>query len=221
MKKSNKIPLVKTILKDIQEIAPEVFTLSFPRTEDFRPGQMLAIAIKKDETPRLYSIASGNSEQDYRVLFNIQEDGFLTPRLSDLKIGDSLYISQPFGSFYGGGDSDWWIAAGTGIAPFISMLEAGDAIGKTLIHGGRKRESFYFADEFKHILKENYIQCSSILEEENIYAGRLTEFLKNKVDLPLGVNYYICGSSQLVVDVRDLLIERGVPYHQITAEIYF
>ncbi|MCD6090154.1 MAG: hypothetical protein J7J72_01515 [Bacteroidales bacterium] len=221
MNKSGKIPLFKTNFNTIQKIAPGVFTLTFPRTEDFRPGQMLAITLNKAEDPRLYSIASGNFEKEYRILFDIQSEGFLTPRLAELKSGDTLYISRPFGSFYGGSGLDWWIAAGTGIAPFISMLEVGMAEGKTLIHGGRKLESFYFADAFKLVLKDNYIRCSSVLNEEGIYAGRLTEYLLHIENLPMDINYYICGSSQLVVDVRDLLIKRGVPYNQIIAEIYF
>jgi ferredoxin--NADP+ reductase len=221
LNKASKIPLFKTSLTHIQEITSEVFVLVFPRMEDFIPGQMLAIALNEDEAPRLYSIASGNAEEEYRILFNIQSDGFLTPRLADLKVGDALFVSRPFGSFYGTTNADCWIAAGTGIAPFVSMLKSGMSDNKTLIHGGRALESFYFADEFKATLKGNYIQCSSHIIEQGIYLGRLTEYLKNIENLALNINYYICGSSQLVVDVRDILIERGVPYHQIIAEIYF
>lgn len=221
LNKAGKIPLFKTSLTNIQEITSEVFVLTVPRTDDFRPGQMLAIALNSDEAPRLYSIASGNAEKEYRILFNIQSDGFLTPRLADLKVGAKLFVSKPFGSFYGTADADFWIAAGTGIAPFISMMESGIADNKTLLHGGRALESFYFADQFKAVLKDKYIQCSSLVEGEGIYPGRLTEYLKNTKNLALDINYYICGSSQLVVDVRDILIDREVPYHQIIAEIYF
>lgn len=221
LNKAGKIILSRTKLKSIQEIAPEVFILSMKRTEPFRAGQMIAIALHQNEAPRLYSIASGPDAEDYRILFNIQSDGFLTPRLSELNIGDTLFISKPFGSFYGTDQADWWIAAGTGIAPFISMMENGLANNKTLIHGGRALHSFYYSAEFKLALGDNYIQCSSILEQEGIYHGRLTQYLKNLESLPLDINYYICGSSELVVDVRDILIERGISYQQIIAEIYF
>jgi ferredoxin--NADP+ reductase len=221
LNKTGKIPLFKTSLNRIEEISTGVFVLAFPRTEDFRPGQMLAIALNSDEAPRLYSIASGNAENDCRILFNIQSDGFLTPRLADLKIGDDLFVSKPFGSFYGTENTDCWIAAGTGIAPFISMMESGMADNKTLIHGGRALESFYFADQFKDVLKDNYVQCSSLIEEQGIFSGRLTEYLKNADIIAQSRNYYICGSSQLVVDVRDILIEKGVPFNNIIAEIYF
>lgn len=221
LNKAGKISLFKTSLTRIQEITSGIFVLAFPRTEDFRPGQMLAIALNADEAPRLYSIASGNTEKEYRILFNIQSDGFLTPRLADLKVGAKLFISRPFGSFYGTTDPDCWIAAGTGIAPFISMMESGIADNKTLIHGGRALESFYFADKFKAVLKDKYIRCSSVVEAEGIYPGRLTKYLNTAEILALDINYYICGSSQLVVDVRDILIEKGVPFNNIIAEIYF
>jgi len=31
----------------------------------------------------------------------------------------------------------------------------------------------------------------------------------------------LCGSSGMVVEVRDILIDRGIPFGNITAEIYF
>ncbi|MDA3905060.1 MAG: FAD-binding oxidoreductase [Bacteroidales bacterium] len=215
------IPLIETILNDVNEISKDVFVLSFLRNDEFRSGQMLAIALKPDDQPRLYSIASENKDKNYRILFNIQHQGYLTPRLSKVKVGDSLFISKPFGSFYGTEDEDFWIAAGTGIAPFISMLESGLAENKTLIHGGREENSFYYASVFAEKLKEKYIRCSSLIKDEVFYNGRITAYLKQTQDISLERNYYICGGSEFVVDVRDILIHRGVPYHQIIAEIYF
>ncbi|MBN2236522.1 MAG: hypothetical protein JW729_03125 [Bacteroidales bacterium] len=221
MGKAEKIALQKTTLLSSIEIAKHVFVLSFSRTEDFRPGQMVALALNPNEPFRLYSIASGNTQNEYRILFNIQTEGFLTPKLAELKAGQTVYISKPFGSFYGTLENDWWIAAGTGIAPFISMLESGMGKNKTLIHGGRSKESFYFADRIRALLDGNYIQCSSVLKQEGIYPDRLTTYLENLEYLPTDKNYYICGSSQLIVDVRDILINRGVAYNKIIAEIYF
>jgi ferredoxin--NADP+ reductase len=40
-------------------------------------------------------------------------------------------------------------------------------------------------------------------------------------NLPLNYKYYLCGSAEMVVDVRDILIAKGIPYEQIFAEIYF
>lgn len=221
MNTAARIPLFETIVNAVEEITKDVFVLSFPREAEFRPGQMIAIALKPNEQPRLYSIASGQTDKNYRVLFNIQHEGYLTPRLSKVKVGDSLFISKPFGSFYGTAEADYWIAAGTGIAPFISMLESGMAENKTLIHGGRAAESFYYADVFAEKLKKNYIRCSSLIKNEGYFMGRITAYLKQTSEISPDRNYYICGSSEFVVDVRDILIERGVPYNHLIAEIYF
>jgi len=35
------------------------------------------------------------------------------------------------------------------------------------------------------------------------------------------VMYYLCGKALMVVEVRDLLIEKGVRYENMLAEIYF
>ncbi len=214
-------PLFETVLNGVEEITKDVFVISFPRKDEFRPGQMIAIALKPDDQPRLYSIASGYTDKNYRVLFNILHEGYLTPRLSKVKVGESLFISKPFGSFYGTEEADYWIAAGTGIAPFISMLESGIANNKILVHGGRAAESFYYADVFAEKLKEKYIRCSSLIKDDEFYHGRITAYLKQTQDISQERNYYICGSSEFVVDVRDILIKRGIHYHQIIAEIYF
>jgi ferredoxin--NADP+ reductase len=221
MNSSAKIPLFKTEINALEEIAKDVFVVSFPRKEDFVPGQMLAIALKPQDQPRLYSIASGLKDDNYSILFNVQHQGYLTPKLSRVAVGDALFVSKPFGSFFGDKDQAVWIAAGTGIAPFISMLKSGLAENKTLIHGGRAEDSFYFSSALESHMKEKYIRCSSLLKEKAYYNGRITSYLRQIENLDLGTKYSICGSSEFVVDVRDILIDRGVPYQQIMAEIYF
>lgn len=217
----SKIPLFQAIVSKVEEIAKDVFMVSIPRTESFRAGQMLAVALKSTNQPRLYSIASGENDEHYRILFNVQAEGYLTPRLAKIKPGDSLFVSKPFGSFYGTKEADWWIAAGTGIAPFISMMETGLAENKTLIHGGRTLASFYKAEAFSSLLGNHYIRCSSLEKAEGIFQGRLTSYLKKLHSLSKERNYYVCGSSEFVVDVRDVLIDKGIAYDHIIAEIYF
>lgn len=90
-----------------------------------------------------------------------------------------------------------------------------------LIHGGRYIHSFYFEDEFKDELGENYIRCCSQDSGKGIYHGRLTQWLKECRNLPANRKYYLCGSPEMVVETRDILIEKGINYDQIVAEIYF
>ena len=39
--------------------------------------------------------------------------------------------------------------------------------------------------------------------------------------LPVDRKYYLCGSAEMVVGTRDILISKNVPYDAIIAEIYF
>ena len=70
---------------------------------------------------RLYSICSGELEEEIHILYKVVDEGFLTPQLSDLEIGNTIWITAPGGEFTGDKDPAVWIATGTGIAPFYSM----------------------------------------------------------------------------------------------------
>ncbi|NOR87267.1 MAG: oxidoreductase [Bacteroidales bacterium] len=203
-----------------EEIADEVYILYFKNFFDFTPGQVVAISMKQNEPPRLYSICSSPNKDEIAILFKVNPGGFLTPRLAELKTGDQMMVSAAFGTFYGTEESDYWIAAGTGIAPFVSMQESGLAHNKILIHGGREEESFYFSSLFKSSNGLKYIACSSLMQKADFYKGRLTEYLKNEA-IHLHKKFFVCGKSEMVVQVRDILIERGVAYENIIAEIYF
>ncbi len=202
------------------ELGGDAYILYFKKFFDFSPGQVIAISIFNNEPPRLYSICSSPHENEIAILFKVNPTGFLTPRLSQLAIGGQMMVSQAFGSFYGTPESDYWIAAGTGIAPFVSMLKAGLAKNKILIQGGRKEANFYFSQLFNKTEDFSYIPCSSALEKSGFYKGRLTEYLKNET-IDTAKNFFVCGSSEMVVQVRDILINRGVAYEKIIAEIYF
>ncbi len=201
-------------------ITENVFVLSFKRTFEFQPGQVIKISTHHSIPPRLYSIASGNKENEIRILYDVVPEGHLTPELSKLKAGDKIYASHPFGKFICNEDKAYWIATGTGIAPFVSMLYSSLQNGKTLIHGGRSLRSFYYSDNFV-ALGQNYIRCCSQEKNNEVYNGRLTQYLQERDDLPTDQKYYLCGSAEMVVEVRDLLISKGIPFNHIIAEIYF
>jgi len=207
-------------LTNNEEISPGVYVISFLRDFDFLPGQVLKIAINNNHPPRIYSICSGNSENDIRILFNIKDDGFLTPKLAAMIPGDEILVSKPYGSFLGTREKAWWIATGTGIAPFYSMINSGLTANKKLIHGVRYLNQFYFEDELESELNENYIRCCSGESSCNTIPGRVTDYL-NGIEILPDVNYYICGQALMVVEVRDLLIKRGIKFEKIMAEIYF
>jgi ferredoxin/flavodoxin---NADP+ reductase len=219
---------IKTVCSNLQhytltnneEISQGVHVISFLRDFDFLPGQVVKIATDNNQTPRIYSICSGNSEKVVRILFNIKDDGFLTPKLAAMIPGDRILVSKPYGSFLGSAEKAWLIATGTGIAPFYSMLKSGLGLHKKLIHGVRNLNQFYFEDEIEEILGDNYVRCCSSESSCNTYPGRVTDYL-NEIQIFPDVKYYICGQALMVVEARDLLIQKGIQFENILAEIYF
>ncbi|MCF8372136.1 MAG: FAD-dependent oxidoreductase [Bacteroidales bacterium] len=203
------------------QLAEDVYLISVPRKSDFEAGQVVAVSLSDGQTPRLYSIASGNAGPEISILFNIKKDGFLSPQLANSKEGDRILVSAPFGNFTCRDEKACWIASGTGIAPFASMFFSGQWKGKTLIHGGRTVDSFYFQDDIAPVMKESYIRCCSQENGLGLYQGRLTSYLKEQTYLDLSQKYYLCGSPEMVVDVRDILISKKVPFENIISEIYF
>jgi len=216
-----KLNLNKVKVSRQVQIAPGVFVLSFPRPWDFTAGQVLGIGAHATDEARLYSIASGELDDEVDILYNINPDGKLTPWLARVVTGDNIWVSEPFGSFTGTGEPAWWIASGTGIAPFSAMFRTGLTAGKKLIHGGRDLNSFYFSQTFSAALNDNYIRCCSRESAEGIYDGRITRYLSELPEVPHNEKYYLCGSAEMVVEVRDILISKGVPFDNIISEIYF
>ena len=213
--------LKEVTLTGNEEISPGVHLISWERTFDFYPGQVVKIAASLAMTPRIYSICSGNAEPEIKVLFNVKEGGLLTPWLAGMIPGTKIWGSKPYGTFNDGKNPAWWIATGTGIAPFYSMFRSGNSVNKTLIHGVRHLNQFYFEDELEWAMGDRYVRCCSHEQSCNVFPGRITKYLEEIKELPTDINYYLCGKAIMVVEVRDLLISRGVPYQNILAEIYF
>ena len=203
------------------EIAENVFVLSFKRDFDFKVGQVLGIGLSATDDARLYSIASGEKDKDVQILYNIKPEGRLTPSMAALKSGDYIWISEPFGTYFGTEEPAYWIATGTGVAPFLSMARSGLHMHKKLIHGGRMATAFYFQDELLALLGDSYVRCCSAETGDNVFNGRVTQYLKTRENLPLQAKYYLCGSAEMVVECRDILLGKNIPFDNIISEIYF
>ncbi len=213
--------LIEVAVSGNEEVSPGVHLISWKRIFSFKPGQVVKITADPALAPRIYSICSGNEESEIRVLFNVKEDGLLTPWLAGVVPGMKIWTCKPYGSFTDGNNPAFWIATGTGIAPFYSMFRSGIPENKTLIHGVRQLDQFYFEDELDWAMGNRYIRCCSQEQSCNVFPGRVTKYLEELDVLPTGINYYLCGKALMVVEVRDLLISRGVPYQNILSEIYF
>ena len=202
-------------------VGREAFVMRIPRCADFLPGQVIGITTIPSIPPRLFSLCSGTEDDYWEILFNIKHDGMLSPRLATAQPGDKVYVSMPFGSFVDDKQPSWWIAAGTGIAPFRSMLRSGLNHNKHLVHGARRPTGFYFAEAFLSQLNERYVRCCSQGAPAGLYAGRLTHWLQAQPALPPDMPYLLCGSAEMVVQTRDILLAKNIPFEKIRSEIYF
>ena len=211
----------QTVVTSYRKITSYVSLLTFKKKWSFLAGQVVGIAIGIGDNPRMYSLSGSTDAEDGEIIFDVRPEGTLTPRLNNLRAGDKLLVSEPFGEFIGSARPAWWIATGTGIAPFASMMRSGFGENKKIIHGGSYADSFYFEDEFKVALGNKYIRCCSKETGDGLFTGRVTKWLEEQNDLPTDIIYYLCGKAEMVVDVRDLLISRHVPYDNIQSEIFF
>ncbi len=211
----------KAIVVENKQITENAFVLSWERNSSFTPGQHIGISLQPTQSPRLYSIASGNDDELIQVLYVINPTGELTPQLSKLKPNAEIFITSPQGKFSIQKEEAWLIANGSGIAPFRSFLRSGNSINKTIIHGVRQLDSFYFQEEFLQNKEIQYLRCCSKENNEGIFSGRVTDYLRSLNNIPVNIKYLLCGSTEMVVEVRDILISKKVPFGNIISEIYF
>jgi ferredoxin--NADP+ reductase len=209
-----------TVIKNLH-IAGDLYHLFIVKTSEFLSGQVIGLTVDTALHPRLYSIASGEKDNFVSILYTVQHTGSLTPRLTKLKTGDRVFTTAPTGNFKPISGKAWWIAGGTGIAPFISMVKSGYAQHKTLIHSSSRLDYFYNSSEFMNIENFEYIRCCSQESADGIFKGRATIFIDQHRNLPENTPFSICGNTGFVVAMRDILISRGIPFHLIHSEIYF
>jgi len=215
------IPLQEVRVISMTVVGHQTYVMRIPRCADFTPGQVIGVTTTPSIPPRLFSLCSGTDAPYWEILFNIKHDGLLSPRLAQAQKGETVHVSAPSGSFLDDRTPSWWVAAGTGIAPFRSMLRSGLGNNKHLVHGARRTTGFYFAKEFQTALESRYIRCCSQGHAEDLYAGRLTHWLQEQSSLPTNMPYLLCGSAEMVVQVRDILLSKGVTFENIRSEIYF
>lgn len=212
---------VATEVVSVEKLGINSYWLTVKRPFDFVPGQVVKLTTNNAISPRLYSIASGKNDKHLSFLFDLKAEGELSPLLANLNTRQAILVSHPFGEFICKEEQAVWVASGTGIAPYLSMIRSRMDEGKILIHGVRYAENFFFREEMESLLGANYVKCCSGHADIDMFHGRVTEYLQKETSIPLNRKYYLCGNPEMVVDTRDVLLSRGVAYGNIFAEIYF
>src|SRR5207248_10172302 len=134
----------------------------------FVAGQWLSFQTNKpdgEETSRAYSIASPPDESNrFALCLNGVQDGFMSNFLCDMKAGEEIRVQGPFGDFILRPPmrDTLFIATGTGIAPFRSMLHwllaepsRHEDRQLSLVFGVRTEQDIYYREEFEQLAAEH------------------------------------------------------------------
>ncbi len=204
----------------------------------FVAGQWLSAKEHKpdgEEITRAYSIASPpNGSNRFAFCLNRVVDGFMSNFLCDLDEGAEVLFQGPFGNFilHPPMRDTLFIATGTGIAPFRSMLHwvlAGPSRHQDrhlwLLFGSRTENDIYYHDEFLQLAAEhaNFHYLPTLSRGNGDWKG-LRGYVQEHVPAIVGqrtdMHAYICGLKKMITANRDLLKALGWDRKSIIYEAY-
>jgi len=204
----------------------------------FVAGQWMSFKTTKpdcEEITRAYSIASPPGEDNrFALCLNRVQDGFMSNFLCDMKAGDEIACQGPFGDFTLRPPmrDTVFIATGTGIAPFRSMLhwllaDESRHQGKqlSLVFGNRTERDIYYHDEFLRLAAEhpNFRYQPTLSRGDAEWTGlrgyvqeHVPAIAQDRTDM----HAYICGLDKMVKANRELLKSMGWDRKSILYEKY-
>lgn len=206
----------------IDELPNATYILRLERNgKVFRSGQYFSLNVPGDIQSRHYSIYSGENSETLDFLIKEIDNGTVSISLHDLKKGDKVLVEGPWGHF-GVRTADvakhkyLFIATGTGISPFHSIIKSHPNLNYTVLHGVRYGDDRYEMNEYP---KGKYISCTT-RDKSGDFHGRVTDFLiANPVEL--GTLCYLCGNNLMIEDALKILRSMGIKDNDIFAEIFF
>ena len=204
----------------------------------FVAGQWLSAKEHKadgEEITRAYSIASPpNGSNRFAFCLNRVVDGFMSNFLCDLEPGAEVPFQGPFGNFILRPPmrDTLFIATGTGIAPFRSMLhwvlaDQSRHQGRQLwlLFGSRTESDIYYHNEFQELAAQHpnfqYLPTLSRgVPEWKGLRGYVQEHVPGIVGHRQEAHAYICGLDRMVSANRSLLKDLGWDRKSIVVEKY-
>lgn len=221
-----------------QEVAPNVLQVIFELPQNasfpFIAGQYILLLIPSSSgtVRRCYSIASSPADKTrFELLLHLVPGGVASNYIQNAKKGAVFEFEGPAGMFFIRNSPlpKVFCVTGTGIAPIRSyLLSPPFSAPIHLIWGVCSIKDLYLEKELAHIQNTSklfrFTVCLSREQTfaENYYHGRVTnllrDILQNKAGL--GSEYYICGSKEMVLDSKQLLLEKGLEKNRIFTEIY-
>jgi ferredoxin--NADP+ reductase len=215
------------------------FTTTRDTALRFSNGHFTMIGLRVNNKPllRAYSIVSPNYEEHLEFLSIKVQDGPLTSRLQHIQVGDKIIVGRkPTGTllidYLLPGKNLYLLSTGTGMAPFLSVIRDPDTYERfdkvILVHGVREVKELAYHDyltqelpqhEFLgEMIREKLLYYPTVTREPFKNQGRLTDAIESgKLFSDLGLPAFnptddrvmICGSPQMLKDLKHMLEERG------------
>ncbi|MFA5662680.1 ferredoxin--NADP reductase [Castellaniella sp.] len=216
---------------------------SFTTTRDpglrFSNGHFVMLGLEVEGKPllRAYSIASANHQENLEFFSIKVPNGPLTSRLQHLQPGDRVLISRkPVGTLVVDdlkpGRNLYLFATGTGLAPFLSIIQDPDVYDRfehvVLMHGVRFASELAYTDLIQkqlpedeylgEMVRQKLIYYPTVTREPYRNQGRLTTLVESgKLFEDIGLppldpaqdRAMICGSPAMLTDIRAMLDARG------------
>lgn len=229
------------ILKDKKDEAPGVFTLEFVAERDgfnYKAGQFAIFKILKgdflNKPGKSYTIISLPSENS--LIITVKRMGAFSNALCDLKIGDRVGAAGPYGNFYPIESSNGdivFLAGGIGITPFYAIIKdlykRGVNKNLVLFYSNRERPDIVFFKEFEKLASEwKNLKIIHILTREKEKFPYVQEYERLNIEMIKkylgdleGRDYFICGPSNFVSDMKDQLKNTGIGQDSIKIEAFY
>ncbi len=229
-------------LLDVQPLTPSLFSLRTSRDPGFRfrSGQFARLGVTKADGSvvwRAYSMVSAPHDEHLDFFSIVVPGGEFTSELSRLREGESLLIDrQAFGfltldRFVDGRDL-WLLATGTGIAPFMSILQDFEAWERfesiKLVYSVREAKELAYLDLIAGLEQRDYLaeyagklQFIPVVTREQ-HPGALNERITTLIEngeleraaglalTPEHSRVMLCGNPQMIDDTRQALKLRGL-----------
>ncbi len=207
----------------------------------FRAGQfvVLRLLIDPNKVPvlRSYSLSDLSAADHLRISVKSELNGigssFLCNRVRE---GDVLDVSAPRGSFTlrPGQSPVVLLSAGVGATPVMAMLHALAAERSQReiwwIYGTRNRGDHPFAEESRSLLKQlsrgrGYIVYSRPAANDQVGAdfdapGHIDTALLERIGVSESSDFYLCGPTSFLQNMRDGLRTWGVLAESVHTEIF-
>lgn len=224
----------------------DVVSLSFQPTDGRRlttplAGQFIVLRLRPERgSPALfrsYSLSGAPTEEQYRISVKIEANSTAGSYLNNnVRIGDIIDVSEPRGAFtlQPGERPVVLVSAGIGATPVLAMLHAlaSSATPRLVwwLYGARDSKSHPFGMEVRQLLRTLahgrgwiwYSRPTADDREGREYdsPGHVEVKVLDQIGVPRDGDFYICGPSSFLSELRTGLAAWDVPPERIHSEIF-